>query len=78
MVISEKEPGSSMVFVGVQKTMGVHWNKRARPDIRRNFLPVRIGKQWYRLPRGAVQSYSLEVFKTQLDQGLSKLIWPCC
>lgn len=42
--------------VVVRKTTGVRWNKRARPDVRRNFLPVRIGRQWYRLPREAVQS----------------------
>jgi len=36
-------------------------------NTRMNFITVRVTEHWNRLPRGAVKSPSLEVFKTHLD-----------
>jgi len=35
--------------------------------MRKNFFPLRVTGCWDRLPRGAVESPSLEIFKTCLD-----------
>ncbi|KAK4824134.1 hypothetical protein QYF61_010757 [Mycteria americana] len=43
-------------------------------DIRGNLFPMKTVKHWKRLPREVVQSPSLEVFKTQLDEALSNLV----
>ncbi|KAK4828345.1 LOW QUALITY PROTEIN: hypothetical protein QYF61_026006 [Mycteria americana] len=43
-------------------------------DIRRNFFSLRTSRQGHRLPREAVRSLSLEVFKTQLGKALSNLV----
>lgn len=42
--------------------------------IKKSFLTVRAIKQWNKLPSEAVQSPSLEVFKTRLDKVLSSLV----
>ena len=51
-------------------------------DIRKSFFSLRTAQQWDRLPREAVQSPNVEVFKTQLDKALSNQIrpqsCPCC
>lgn len=47
---------------------------RFRVDIRRNFYPVRTGRQWKRLPREVIRSPSLEVFKTQLGKAQQNLV----
>ncbi|KFV76415.1 hypothetical protein N308_05886, partial [Struthio camelus australis] len=39
-------------------------------NMRKNFFPVRVTEHWSRLPRGAVESPSLEIFKTRLDVNL--------
>ena len=44
-------------------------------DIRKKFFPMRVVKDWNRLPRGAVAAPSLEVFKTTLDRALRNLLW---
>lgn len=36
-------------------------------NTRKYFLTVRVVKQWNRVPREAVESLSLQIFKTQLD-----------
>ncbi|KGL72779.1 hypothetical protein N309_01361, partial [Tinamus guttatus] len=38
--------------------------------VRKNFFPVRMAEPWNRLPREAVKSPSLEIFKTHLDATL--------
>ena len=41
--------------------------KRFHLNLRKNFLIVRAGQQWNRLPRSVVESPSFEVFKQRLD-----------
>ncbi|KGL80583.1 hypothetical protein N309_11344, partial [Tinamus guttatus] len=36
-------------------------------NLRKNFLTVKVTEHWNRLPREAVESPSLEIFKTRLD-----------
>jgi len=38
-------------------------------DTRKNFFTKRVVKRWNRLPREAVESPSLEVFKKHVDMG---------
>ena len=48
---------------------------RFRLDIRRKFFTVRVVQYWSRFPREIVDTPSLEVFKTKLDEALDSLIW---
>ena len=43
--------------------------------MRKNFFPLRVTEHWNRLPREAVESPSLEIFKTHLDKVLCSLLW---
>jgi len=47
---------------------------RFRLDIRKKFFTIRVVRHWNRLPRKAVDSPSLEVFKARLDGALSNLV----
>jgi len=42
-------------------------------NMRKNFLLLRVTEPWHRLPRGAVESAFLEIFKTRLDKVLCSL-----
>ena len=42
---------------------------------RKNFCPLRVTEPWPRLPRGAVESPSLEILKPWLDVALCSLLW---
>jgi len=42
-------------------------------NMRKNFFPLREMERWNRLPREVVESPSLEIFKTRLDQVLCSL-----
>jgi len=42
---------------------------------RKNFFPLRVTEPWPRLPRGAVESPSLEMFQICLDMVLCSLLW---
>jgi len=44
-------------------------------NMRKNFFPLRVTEHWNRLPRGAVESFSLKVFKTHLDKVLCSLLY---
>jgi len=44
-------------------------------NMRKNFLPLRVTEPWPRLLRGAVESPSLEIFKTRLEEVLCSLLW---
>jgi len=43
-------------------------------NMRKNFFPLRVMESWNRLTRGAVESPSLEIFKTHLDVVLCSLL----
>ena len=42
--------------------------------MRKNFFPLRVTEHWDRLPREAVESPSLEIFKTRLHEVLCSLL----
>ncbi|KFV88496.1 hypothetical protein N308_06483, partial [Struthio camelus australis] len=42
--------------------------------LRKNFFTVRVPEHWSRLPREAVESPSLEIFKTRLDVILGNML----
>ncbi|KFV80513.1 hypothetical protein N308_01192, partial [Struthio camelus australis] len=43
-------------------------------NMRRNFFTVRMKEHWNRLPRQAVESPSLEIFKSHLDMVLGNML----
>ena len=43
-------------------------------NMRKNFFPLRVTEPWPRLPREAVESPSLEIFKPRLDKVLCSLL----
>jgi len=43
--------------------------------MRKNFFTLSVTEPWNRLPREAVESPSLEIFKTCLDKVLCSLLW---
>ena len=43
-------------------------------NVRKNFFPLRVMEPWPRLPREAVESPSLEIFKIRLDKVLCSLL----
>jgi len=47
---------------------------RFRLDTRKKFFTLGVVRQWHRLPREAVDTPSLEVFKARVDGTLSNLI----
>jgi len=43
-------------------------------NVRKNFFMVRVTEHWNRLPRGVVESPSMEILKTRLDAYLCNLL----
>ncbi|KFV80967.1 hypothetical protein N308_12093, partial [Struthio camelus australis] len=43
-------------------------------NLRKNFFTVRVTEHWNRLPRGVVESPSLEIFKSRLDVILGNML----
>jgi len=48
--------------------------RKFQPNMRKNFFTLRVAEHGHRLPRGAVDSPSLEMFKTHLDAVLCSLL----
>ena len=48
--------------------------RKFRLNMRKNFFPLRVMEHWNRLPREAVDSPSLEIFKTCVDMVLCSLL----
>ncbi|KFV78605.1 hypothetical protein N308_02118, partial [Struthio camelus australis] len=49
-------------------------HRKFQLKLRKNFFPVRVTERWSRLPREAVKSASLEIFKTRLDVILGNVL----
>jgi len=49
--------------------------RKLQLNTRKNFFPLRVTEPWHRLPREAVESPSLEIFKPPLDAVLCSLLW---
>ncbi|KFV78313.1 hypothetical protein N308_02488, partial [Struthio camelus australis] len=49
-------------------------HRKFHVNIRKNFFPVRVTEHWHKLPRGVVESPSLEIFKSHLDTVLGSLV----
>jgi len=43
-------------------------HRKFQLNTRKNFFTLRVVEHWNRLPRGVVDSPSLEIFKTRLDK----------
>jgi len=48
-------------------------HRKFRLNMRKNFFTLRVMEHWNRLPREAVESPSLEIFRTRLDKVLCRL-----
>jgi len=49
-------------------------HRKLHLNMRKNFFPLKVTEHWNRLPREAVDSPSLEIFKTHLDKVLCSLL----
>lgn len=51
--------------VAGQRTVGVNWNihRKFHLNMRKNFISLKMTEHWKKLPRFAVESPSLEMFK---------------
>jgi len=49
-------------------------HRKFRLKMRKNFFPLRVTEHWNRLPREAVDSFYLEIFKHHLDEVLCNLL----
>jgi len=49
-------------------------HRKLQLNMSKNFFTLRVTEHWNRLPREAVESPSLEIFKTRLDKVLCSLL----
>jgi len=49
-------------------------HRKFRLNMRKNFFTLRVMEHWNRLPRAVLESPSLEIFKTHLDEVLCSLL----
>ncbi|KFV82911.1 hypothetical protein N308_04396, partial [Struthio camelus australis] len=49
-------------------------HRKFHRNLRQNFLTVRVTEHWHRLLKEAVESPSLEIFKTRLDVILGNML----
>jgi len=49
-------------------------HRRFHLNMRKNFFPLRVMEHWNSLPREVVDSPSLEIFETRLDEVLCNLL----
>jgi len=49
-------------------------HRKSRLNMRKNFFTLRVVEHWNRLPREVVESPSLEIFKTRMDEVLYSLL----
>ena len=54
---------------------GSHGRGAPTSSMRKNFFPLRVTEPWPRLPRGAGESPSLEIFQPHLAAVLCSLLW---
>jgi len=58
-----------------QGATGTNKHRKFRLNMRKNFFTLRVTEHWNRLPRGAVESPSLDIHKPHLDVILCSLLW---
>ena len=73
-VMEEREPGCLQPAGRMRGNGHELKDKSFRQDIKTYSFHMRTLKQWDGLPREAVQSPSLEIFRTQLDEILRNLV----
>ena len=49
--------------------------RKLQLNMKKNFFTLRVTEHWNRLPTGAVESPSLEIFQPRLDTVLCSLLW---
>jgi len=57
-----------------QGATGINKYRKFHLNIRKKFFTLRVTEPWNRLPRGVVDSPSLEIFETCLDAVLCNLL----